>query len=383
MTRFRFEAARSDGEVVRGVLSAPSLLAALDQIADQRLLPLDVLELPESKGRRLPRRDLAVFFRGLATLVRAGVPLDRALRTAESGALREPIAILRESVRQGKSLSRALGGVPGIPAVAIGLVRAGEDAGLDFALDEAAKQLERDADLSAQVRAALTYPAVLLVVGLSTVGVLVMTVLPRFVTLLGDTGSALPVSTRALLDLSTLVRHWWGGILVLAVTTAALGWRWLTSHAGHAALLRLPAIGPLRLALASSRAARVLGALLGTGVPALRALEVAADATGDLAVGGRLRRVMDRVRTGGALSAALTAERAMDPQVLELAQVGDESGRLPELLAHGAVLTEARTTRALQQGVRLVEPLMILVLGAMVAFVALALLQAVYGVRVR
>ena len=383
MSRFRFEAARSDGEVVRGTLTAPHAAAALDEVTARRLLPLEVTELPAPRARRLPRRDLAVFFRGLSTLVRAGVPLDRALRTAESGALRDVVTALREAVRQGKSLSRALADAPGIPAVAVGLVRAGEDAGLDFALEEAAKQLEREADLAGQLQAALTYPAILLLVGLGTIGVLVLTVLPRFVSLLGDAGSALPTTTRLMLDLSAGVRAWWPGLLMGALAGAVLGWRWLTSAPGHEALLRLPAVGPLRLALATARSAKALGALLATGAPALRALDVAADAAGDLAVGARLRRAMDRVRTGGGLAAALTAERAMDPQVLELAQVGDESGRLPELLGHGAALAESRATRALQQAVKLVEPLLILAMGAMVAFVALALLQAVYGVRVR
>jgi type II secretory pathway component PulF len=383
VSRFRFEAARPDGEVVRGTLTAPHAAAALDEVTARRLLALDVEELPAPRARRLPRRDLAVFFRGLSTLVRAGVPLDRALRTAESGALRDTVIGLREAVRQGKSLSRALGDAPGIPAVAVGLVRAGEDAGLDFALEEAAKQLEREADLAGQLRAALTYPAILLLVGLGTIGVLVLTVLPRFVALLGDSGSTLPTATRLLLDLSAGVRAWWPGLLVGTVVAGALGWRWLTSAAGHEALLHLPGVGPLRLALATARSAKALSALLATGAPALRALEVAAAAAGDLAVGARLRRVMARVRTGGGLAAALTAEQAMDSQVLELAQVGDESGRLPELLGHGAALAESRATRALQQAVKLVEPLLILLMGAMVAFVALALLQAVYGVRVR
>jgi type II secretory pathway component PulF len=383
VSRFRFEAARPDGEVVRGVLTASSVTAALDEVAARRLLPLEVIELPLPPGRRLPKRDLAVLFRGLATLVRAGVPLDRALRTAEAGALPDMVTRLRDAVRQGKSLSRALAEEPGAPAVAVGLVRAGEDAGLDFALEEAAKQLEREADLAAQLRSALTYPAILLLVGLGTIGVLILTVLPRFIALLGDAGSALPTATRVLLDLSAGVRAWWHGFLAAGLVTGVLGWRWLASIAGQEALLRLPAVGSLRLGLATARSAKALGALLATGVPALRALEVAADAAGDLAVGARLRRVMDRVRTGSGLAAALTAERAMDPQVLELAQVGDESGRLPELLSHGATLAEARATRALQQAVKLVEPLMILLLGALVAFVALALLQAVYGVRVR
>lgn len=383
MSRYRFEAARADGEVVRGVLTAPHAGAALEEVAARRLLPLDVRELPVARARRLSRRDLAVFFRSLATLVRAGIPLDRALRTAEAGALGDAVAGVRSRVGQGASLSRALGEEPGIPAVAVALVRAGEDAGLDFALEEAARQLEREADLTEQLRAALAYPAILLLVGLGTVAVLVLSVLPRFVALLGDAGSALPTATRLLLGLSALARAWWPGLIVGAVATAVLMWRWVTSPHGHEALLRLPVVGPVRLATATARSARTLGALLATGAPALRALDVAARAAGDLAVGRRLDRVAERVRTGGSLAGALRAERALDHQVLELALVGEESGRLAELLSQGADLAEARATRSLRQAVKLVEPSLILLMGGLVAFVALALLQAIYGVRVR
>jgi type II secretory pathway component PulF len=139
----------------------------------------------------------------------------------------------------------------------------------------------------------------------------------------------------------------------------------------------------MRLALATARSARALSALLGTGTPALRALETAADAAGDHEVAARVRRAAERVRTGGSLSTALAAERAFDPQALELAHAGEASGRLAVLLRHGATLAEARALRALQSTIRLIEPTLILALGGLVAFVALALLQAVYGVRIR
>jgi general secretion pathway protein F len=155
------------------------------------------------------------------------------------------------------------------------------------------------------------------------------------------------------------------------------------SPAGHAALLRLPVLGPMRLAFATARSARALSALLGTGTPALRALETAADAAGDHEVAARVRRASERVRAGASLAAALVAERAFDPHALELAQAGEASGRLAVLLRHGSTLAETQALRTLQSAIRLIEPTLILLLGGLVAFVALALLQAVYGVRIR
>jgi type II secretory pathway component PulF len=142
-------------------------------------------------------------------------------------------------------------------------------------------------------------------------------------------------------------------------------------------------VGSLRLAFATARAARALGGLLGTGAPALSALAAAGDAAGDRAIAARIARAAERVRTGSSLAAALAAERALGPQALELARAGEQSGRLSALLAHAAEAADAEATRQLYAVVKLVEPALILVFGAIVAFVALALLQAVYGLRIQ
>lgn len=384
MKRFRFAAARPDGAMVRGELSATHASAALEEIGGQRLLALDLKEVSPDRAARLPRRELAVFFRGLATLTEAGVPLDRALGIAPAGSRLAAFAsAVRERVQEGASLSAALAAQPGVPALAVGLVRAGEHAQLEAALADAATQLERDADLRAQIVSALAYPVLLLVAGCGTIAVLVVAILPRFVALLGDAGSAVPPATRALLAVSALIDRFWVPLGLGAVVGAMALGRWLVRPAGHAALLHLPLLGPMRLAFATARSARALSALLATGSPTLRALETAAEAAGDHEVAARVRRAGERVRTGGSVAAALAAERAFDPQALELAHAGEASGRLAVLLRHGAALAETRALRSLQGLVRLIEPGLILLLGGLVAFVALALLQAVYGVRIR
>jgi type II secretory pathway component PulF len=370
--------------MVRGELSATHASAALEEIGGQRLLALDLKEVSPDRAARLPRRELAVFFRGLATLTEAGVPLDRALGIAPAGSRLAAFAsAVRERVQEGASLSAALAAQPGVPALAVGLVRAGEHAQLEAALADAATQLERDADLRAQIVSALAYPVLLLVAGCGTIAVLVVAILPRFVALLGDAGSAVPPATRALLAVSALIDRFWVPLGLGAVVGAMALGRWLVRPAGHAALLHLPLLGPMRLAFATARSARALSALLATGSPTLRALETAAEAAGDHEVAARVRRAGERVRTGGSVAAALAAERAFDPQALELAHAGEASGRLAVLLRHGAALAETRALRSLQGLVRLIEPGLILLLGGLVAFVALALLQAVYGVRIR
>lgn len=384
MRRYAYEAARADGEVVRGVVEAATATDALQGVTARGLLVVGVRECPTPRLRTRSPRALAVFFRSLATLLKAGIPLDRALQTGESNPmLRALVRDVRARVREGASLSSALSAQGGIPRLAVGLVRAGEGAKLDGALEEAARQLEREADLRARLAAALTYPLVLVLAGSGVVAVLVFSVLPRFVALLGDAGSALPASTRVLLGVAHIAQRQWAVLAVVLVLAAVVAVRWLRSTEGHEVLLAVPGIGSLRFALATARVTRALSPLLATGAPALGALHAAAEAAGDRAIAARVGRAAERVGAGASIGAALAAERAVQSQAVELVRAGEQAGRLPELLRHAADDAEAEATRRLHAAVQLVEPLLILAFGAIVGFVALALLQAVYGLRIR
>ncbi len=264
----------------------------------------------------------------------------------------------------------------------VGLVRAGEAAGLDFALDEAAKHLEREAELRGKLRAALTYPLVLLATGAGTIGVLVMAVLPRYVALLGDVGDALPTSTRLLLGLSGFLGAQWPLLTVTAIGAFLLAYRGLRTTSGHELLLDVPIIGGIRRGMATARAARTLGAMLQSGAPVLTALHGAISAAGDKAIARRLEVATERVRRGESLAAALAAEAALDAPALELLAVGEESGRVGMVLAHAADLAETDATRTLGAAVNVLEPTLIVALGGAIGFVALALLQAIYSVRI-
>ena len=391
MTAFRYEAARSDGGMVRGVLEAASEPAAAALLSTRGLYPVRV-EPSLTPDTRHPfsgpsLRQLATVFQSLAAFVEAGVPLEKALQATErvaSGRLRESVGRVAQRVREGSSLGSALAAEQLFSAVTVGLVRAGErGVGLGAALTQAAGQLEREAETEARVRAALTYPALLAVVGTGSIALIVLFVVPRFAALLGDLGQALPTATRLLLATSETVRDY--GLLLAAIVAAlAVGAaRVITERRAvwHGWLLSVPIIGPLRHALASARAARTLGALLGTGTPALAALEIAREAAGDAAVAARIAVARSRVAEGQALTAALERTSALTPGALQLAAIGEGSGRLPALLAKAAELDEREAERRLKTLVSFLEPALILVFAGLVAFVAAALLQAVYALR--
>jgi type II secretory pathway component PulF len=391
MTAFRYEAARTDGATVRGVLDAATTSEAAAVLSGRGLFPLSVEPNPERKAWRMGLRSVraqATVFQSLASLVEAGVPLDKALHASESVAspqLQLALSRVGTRVREGASLGAALANEDGLfSGVTIGLVRGGErGVGLGAALTQAAAQLEREAEAVARVRGALTYPLLLAAVGTASVGVIVTFVVPRFVALLGDMGQTLPLATRMLVTASSVARHF--GVLIVAAVIGAvmLGLRVARERraAWHEWLLGLPLVGTIRHALASARVCRTLSALLGTGTPALTALAIAEDAAGDAAVANRLRRARERVSEGAALSTALNSTHAVTATSLQLLTIGEGAGRLSPLLAKAAELEERDAERRLKTMLTLLEPALILLFAGIVAFVAAALLQAVYSLR--
>lgn len=391
MTAFRYVAARADGATVKGRLDAPSRPDAAALLSARGLYPVSVEPTAERSSWWPPRpsvRSRAIALQSLATLVDAGLSLEKALQATEqvvSGRLRETMTRVREQVKEGKSLGAAMSAERGVfSGVTLGLVRAGErGVGLSQALQQAAHQLDREAESAARVRTALAYPILLAVAGTISVAVIVLFVVPRFAAILGDLGETLPRATRLLIALSDVVRHYGLLLTALVVGAGAVGGAEITRRreALHRWLLGLPVIGSLRQSLATARVARTLAVLLDTGTPALQALAIAREAAGDEEVAARMTRARERVAEGTGLGAALTGTKALTPAALQLLAVGEQSGRVGTVLLKAADLEESRAERTLKVLVGLLEPALIIAFAGMVAFVAAALLQAVYSVR--
>jgi len=387
--RFRFRAARPDGELLTGVVQAGSAGAALQLVESRGLLTLALDEDASRPPQRIDTGTLAAALAGLAAMLDAGLPADRALAAVEDlvpESLRDPLAVGRERVRDGATLSSALAEVGLAPPTVLGHMRAGERAGtLGASLARAAAELERAAETRARIRTALTYPAFLAVAGTASVITIVLFVVPRFARLLADQGHALPTSTRLLLGIAAFARVIAAPSLLLGAMLLAAALPWLRSERGrhllHRWLLTVPLVGAERLRFASARACGTLGGLLEASVPMLEALRLAGDATGDAEVRERFALARLDVERGERMATALRAHAALTPGALRLAAFGERVGSLPRFLAHAARLEEAAAHRALQRAVTLLEPAIILAFGAAVAFVALALLQAVYSVR--
>lgn len=396
MARFAYEALTGAGRTVHGVQEASSAPEAERSLRDRGLRPLELA--PASRpalreGSRMRRRPAAVaaVFRQLATLLAAGFPLDRALGTVETLTGREDVARalsdVRESVRAGSSLADALDEEGEVfPSLSVGMTRAGERGGrLAEAVERLADQLERQEELRGRIASALLYPALMAVVGGAALLVLVLYVLPRFVGILEEAGAALPRSTALLLSASGFLGDHWLPLLIAGVLAGGATTAWLRSRSGRARtsalLFRLPVVAPLRRRAVAARFGHSLAALLESGLPILRALETAAASLADPAAAAEVEEAGRRVQAGRGLADALAEGRAFPPLFLRMTALGEEGGRLAELLERAAGTAEDELERRLERLVRLVEPTLIVLFGAIVGFVALALLQAIYGVR--
>jgi len=222
MQAYSYQAARTDGAIVRGTVEASSPGEANSALIDRGLHPLRLAAAEDGELRRRPasRRELAIAFRSISALVSAGVPLERAVAASESvtrGALRETLVEARTQLRSGRTLAQALETARGVvPPLVTGMLRAGERGSqLGRALDQVAAHLEQEADLVGRVQQALAYPALLLVAGIASVGVIGTVVVPKFAAMLEDVGGELPSATRMLLAGSSLVTRY-GVFLLLA-----------------------------------------------------------------------------------------------------------------------------------------------------------------------
>jgi type II secretory pathway component PulF len=392
--RYRYRAATAEGQVVEGVLQAPSRQTALAELHRQRLFPvaLDEVGAPVRRARgRAPSRAVAValWTRNVSILLGAGVPLDRALAfTAEQAGhdgLADAVRQARRAVQGGSSLADALAPHPRyFGALVVAMVAAGESSGaLDAVFERLAAHLEEVAELRSQVRSALLYPALMAAVASVGVTVLITFVVPRFAAILGDVGGRLPGSTRALLAASHLLTHWWwawlsaAAVLAYAAREALRDPRYRARW--HRARLAWPRVGDLELKYVTARFTRTLGLLLRSGVPMLSALRIARAAVGNVVLSDGVERAAAAVAQGSALAPALAD--TLPPLATQMIAVGEESGRLEELCVRVADTYDGEVRRALRTAVAMIEPAMILLFGALVGFVALAMLQAIYSIN--
>ena len=361
------------------------------------MLPVEIAEV-ESKesgrGQSLSLRrgvgslDLAIITRQLATLVRAGLPLDEALQAAsqqtEKARLKSIMLGVRAKVLEGHTLASGLDDFPqAFPAVYRATVSAGEQAGqLDSVLERLADYTESRHGLSQKVTQALIYPIVLTCLSFTIVTFMLIYIVPKVVGVFESTGQELPILTRGLIGLSGFVQSWWWAIIAVAVGGVVAARRLLRQETVrrrvHRSLLKLPLVGRVVRGVNTARFTRTLSILSASGVPVVEGLAISATVVGNLPMRDAVEEATVRVREGAAIGRSLSQSKLFPPMSIHLISSGESSGELDEMLERAANHQESEMDSLLSAMLNFLEPALIILMGAMVLTIVLAILLPIF-----
>lgn len=395
MALYEYSALDQQGKKQRGVVEALSQKTASRKLRGQGLFPTRLAATRSAVGpaqrtffRRVSAMQLGVATRQLATILAAGMPLDEALATVadqqSGGELGSVLTRIRDDVLQGSSLHAALKVHDRIfPNMYTNMVQVGEASGtLDKVLLQLAEYMDGQARFTAQMKAALTYPILMFLVGSGVLVFLMSFVVPKVTRMLEDLDQALPLPTRLLMGCSGLLsRYWWLLLLVALLlvwifrrlTTTAKGRYWFDQKK-----YRLPVLGSLALHNATARFSRTMATLLSSGVPLLTALEIVQGLLGNNYLQRALETVRERVTEGAGLSEPLYDVAVFPAMLAQMAAVGEKSGELEGMLFKVAEIYEHQVQTRLNSLMALIEPLMILIMGTAVGFIVLAVLLPIF-----
>ena len=399
MPVFAYRGLSNDGRSVSGVVDADSPRNARSKLRGMGVFPTDLNEeaVARSKsirermpafGRRIPQAEITLMTRQLSALLGAGVQLVDALGTlAEQSsrtAMHKMLSQVRERVREGTSLADAFAAHAGVFSdLYVSMVRAGEQAAaLETVLDRLADYAERQAEFVAKVKGALTYPAIMMLVGTAIMGFLVTYVVPQVATIFEQSKAALPVATQFLILLSgILTGYWWLLALLLAGFVAAIIFAFSNPKGRRmwdTWILRVPYVGQTITRTICARFARTLGTLLSSGVLLLPAL----DAVKLVITNGLMRDAVEKsrneIREGRGMGQTLAASKLFPPLLIEMIRVGERTGELERLLERAADAYEREVAASLSQMTTLLEPIMTIVMAAVILFMMMAVLMPIF-----
>jgi general secretion pathway protein F len=402
MNSFRYQAVESGGNAVNGIIQAEDRRAALLLLGEKGLFPSS-LELdaaaakaPEKEviadrprsDRGVKRKEITAFTREMGALLGAAIPIPQALDglgdEEDNPALKAVILEISDSVRKGSSFSASLETHPKLfNKLYVSMVRVGEEAGaLPKVVEDLATLLEREDDVRSEVKSAVAYPLFVLGFGVVTVVIILTFVLPRLATMLQQMLPVLPLPTLILINTSLLFQHYWLFLLlVLAAVVGGCRW-WFGTPAGEEFLdrvkLKLPILGSVFRTAALSRFARTLGILVKSGVSLLPALKIVENTIGNIVLGKMVAQVAEETRGGDSLAAPLRKLGVFPKTVVQMINVGEESGKLDEMLLKVAEIEERHMRARTKTLVSLLAPILILAVGAMVGFMVIAVLLPIF-----
>jgi general secretion pathway protein F len=401
MARFAYRALSASGDVVDGEIDGPDVKSVIALLNEQALLPIQATEkrpasafsfnLTFGRPNSFPQGDLALFVQQLTRLLKASLPLDRALEILttlmEDKRTRRIVHRLLDRVRDGASLAEAMAAEDqAFPNVCVSMVRAGEEGGaLRPVLTRVGEFLVRSEAIHQKVISALIYPAVLLFVAIGSIVLILTFVLPQFESMFQDAGAKLPTATRLVMAASQVLRaDWWIillGLALLAIAAQRLMQQPRIQVLRDRIILRLPILGSLVTRFEVGRFSRSLGVLLLNGVPAARALALAGATVSNKVFTEAIETLAARFKEGGGLAKSLEETGCFPNLAIQLVQIGDETGRLQDMLQEIADIYDQEVERALERLLALLVPGITIVMGLVVALIVAAVMTAMVSIN--
>lgn len=391
MAVYTYKARDRSGRILQDRIEGQDVRSVAMALRRQGLLVIDVKEQGVGQKdilepfKRVKLGDLVVFTRQFATMIDAGLPIVRALyvlsEQTTNEKLKATIDDVRKEVEGGLALSEALQKHPKVfDRLYVEMIRAGEIGGiLDEVLLRIASQLEKDQELRRKVKSAMTYPIVVLVLAILAASFMLIFIVPIFARMFEDLGGTLPLPTRIAMGLSEVLASWLGILIYLAMGLGVfLFLRWRKTENGRKAMdpvmLKIPfKIGEIIQKVALARFARTLGTLSAAGVPILQALEITATAAGNHVIEQALLKSREAIREGWPIYQPLEGEPVFPPMVTRMIAVGEETGDMDGMLAKIAEFYEAEVDAAVKALTSIIEPLMVVVVGAIVGGIIIAM----------
>jgi len=402
MAVYEYKAINHKGRERSGIIEAESRISAGQSLKRMNLYPVAVLETTReslqekpateisvrSLFERITRGDVSIFTTQFAALVEAGMPVveafDITIRQTEKRSVRKMLSVIKEEVNQGVSLAEAFQMFPRhFTPLYINMVRAGEESGsLEVVLKRLSEFLESQMEMRSKITATLAYPILMSLVGLAVVFFLVAFVIPTVTGIFEDLDQALPLPTVILLGISGFLKSAWPYLAILVVILYIGFRRFKRTDRGRAfvdrAKLRLPVFAPQYRRIIMTRFTRTLGTLLANGVPIVVSFNIVKNVVGNTQVAAGIEKARDDIKEGREISRPLAESGLFPPVVVNMIAVGEKSGQLEEMLNRVSRIMEAELDSSLKRFMSLLEPTMILVMGAVVLFIVVSILLPIF-----
>jgi general secretion pathway protein F len=394
MPVYKYTAINNSGSSVHGIIDAESVKAASEKLKKEGVYLSSINETKKGKSRSLiPFRgvssaELAITTRQFSALISAGLPLEASLvalsEQSEDQKLKEILTQVKDRVSEGSSLTNALNEHKNVFSdLYTNIVKAGEASGkLDIVLYRLADFLEKSSALKSRVRSALIYPIFMFLIGSGVLFFMMTYVIPRITKIFEDSDRALPFITLVLISISSFFSNHYILVLLGLVVTAYVLMRFLNTENGKRfvdrLVLRLPVFGKLATMVAISRFTRTLGTLIGSGIPLLDALEIGEAVIGNSVFMDALKDVRVSVREGSTLARPLRDSEVFPPLVTRMVAVGEQTGELEEMFNKIADIYDLQVETTLSALTSLLEPVMILMIGVVMAFIVFAILLPIF-----